>query len=219
MRGARRQAHLCLWLGRGQKRAGVLGPAIMAALFWTEERKKEVRAYRDWGLAYYVIARAMGISYGSVATGVRRHMPDLIHRGFVGRDPLEPPRPPKPSKRRRGGRTRVQEHTWSDADKARISELLNGNPPLTYTQLAREFGCSKNAIAGIIDRNGLHRRKVALKPVISFPEKGHCLYGHGDPFGPGFRWCGAKAISGRAWCPEHAAVCYQRSPNTAGFRG
>jgi GcrA cell cycle regulator len=40
----------------------------------------------------------------------------------------------------------------------------------------------------------------------------NCLWPIGDPRQPGFHFCGASAIEGKPYCPEHCARAYISRP-------
>uniref|UniRef100_UPI0022EB97CE GcrA family cell cycle regulator n=1 Tax=Falsiroseomonas oryzae TaxID=2766473 RepID=UPI0022EB97CE len=50
--------------------------------------------------------------------------------------------------------------------------------------------------------------------VRSFPRLSTlraCCWPIGEPGQPGFRFCAAEAITGKPYCPEHAAVAYVKA--------
>lgn len=99
---------------------------------------------------------------------------------------------------------------WGPEQVNELEERLRQTPRPTYEMIAKQFGCSKNAIAGAIHRHCLKQQPPALPPtVITFPNAGCCMMpvNHSG----GFHFCGAPAVygkEGRVWCSEHRGVVY-----------
>lgn len=95
---------------------------------------------------------------------------------------------------------------------------------LTSGQVARELGVSRNTVVGRARRLGLSwalpgrggparttgPRVPELPPTI-LPPPSRCVYPHGDPREPDFRWWGEEVVEfGHPYCAEHHLLCYQR---------
>src|ERR1700728_1782906 len=87
-------------------------------------------------------------------------------------------------------------------------------------EIGRRLGITKNSVVGKAHRLSLAprpspvkltdrpRQKTVPKVVeISGPT---CSCRHGHPGEKGFHFCGARAMGGKPYCPEHAAVAYVR---------
>jgi hypothetical protein len=157
---------------------------------WSDDQEAAVRALRDAGTLNAIIAERMGIS-------LKRFYHCLRSSKLPRRDP----------------------HVTSTVrwDKSRIANLqrrLDDRPTPTYTRLAHEFGCTKNAIAGAISRHCWRQepeRSTAV--VIEFPYN-VCMWPEGHPNEPGFHFCGARPASGKPYCEMHAAIAYVRPKPT-----
>jgi GcrA cell cycle regulator len=86
-------------------------------------------------------------------------------------------------------------------------------------EIGRRLGVTKNAVVGKAHRLSLTPRpspvkstgKPRIRPAkvveISGPT---CSWPHGHPGEKGFHFCGARAMSGKPYCQEHAALAYVR---------
>ncbi len=90
---------------------------------------------------------------------------------------------------------------------------------LSTGDIGRQLGVSKNAVVGKAHRLGLTGRPSPIKRTSPKPKKEKqaslvdlgpscCRWPIGDPRDAGFHFCGKKAIPGKPYCPEHAAVAY-----------
>jgi GcrA cell cycle regulator len=87
-------------------------------------------------------------------------------------------------------------------------------------EIGRRLGVSKNSVVGKAHRLSLAPRpspvkltgKPRQKPAPKLVEvKGPtCSWPLGHPGEKGFHFCGARAQSGKPYCPEHAALAYVR---------
>ncbi|MEA2754265.1 MAG: GcrA cell cycle regulator [Aliidongia sp.] len=91
---------------------------------------------------------------------------------------------------------------------------------LSTAEIGRRLGITKNSVVGKAHRlelaprpspvklTGKPRQKPAPKVVeITGPT---CSWPHGHPGEKGFHFCGARAITGKPYCAEHAAIAYVR---------
>lgn len=118
---------------------------------------------------------------------------------------------------------------WEERDSQLHDLAAEG---ITTTEAAKVLGVTKNSVIGRSARIGVvwaRRPKkpqppptppalppdlppVLLLPIqtIEFPPSGHCLYGHGHPNEPGFRFCGERVVEvGESWCADHFLVVYR----------
>jgi hypothetical protein len=174
---------------------------------WSDQEKKDLRTYYDWGCTRRLIAKLMSPrSLFMINDAIRRFGFPL--RGHQGRNPLVRPTP---------GSSRllkIPARYWSIWEKDRLMARLAESDCPSYAKLALEFGCTKNAIAGIVDRikmGGPPPHQPAWSR-ISFPDPGGCLYPYGDPGESGFHFCGAAAAFDRPYCEKHVKICYIRFP-------
>ncbi len=151
---------------------------------WTAELLGELHALLAQGLSQAECAVAMGgLTVPQISGAVRHHQ--LNRLSFLENGPI-----------------------WFGDRLDELMRLVNQEPRPSYTQLAKHFpGCTKNAIAGAIYRNGLKRQAPAAPVVIEFPYSG-CLWPFGHPGEPKFHFCGATSIRGKAYCPTHCATAY-----------
>jgi hypothetical protein len=80
---------------------------------------------------------------------------------------------------------------------------------LSAGQIATVYQTTKNAVIGILDRNGLikriNRKEDAVtekRKAVVFPPPGICVFPHGHPGNEDFHWCDQKATHG-SWCKDH----------------
>lgn len=105
-------------------------------------------------------------------------------------------------------------------------EWASGIPAI---EIGHRMGITKNAVIGKVHRMGLTPRKVAKPPVddivptLTSPQWMRdlieakaplCRWPIGDPRRPDFRFCGAKPIEDRAYCP----TCQRKSRSGTTFR-
>ena len=87
-------------------------------------------------------------------------------------------------------------------------------------EIGRRLGVTKNAVVGKAHRlslsprpspvksSGRPRVKASAKIIeISGPT---CSWPHGHPGEKNFRFCGSRAVQGKPYCTEHAALAYIR---------
>lgn len=83
---------------------------------------------------------------------------------------------------------------------------------LSTAEIGRKLGISKNAVVGKAHRLSLAPRPSPLKspPMRHSVEKAGpgCSWPHGHPGQQGFRFCGKRALPGKPYCAEHAAMAY-----------
>ncbi|GBR51905.1 hypothetical protein AA106555_0726 [Neokomagataea thailandica NBRC 106555] len=64
----------------------------------------------------------------------------------------------------------------------------------------------KRALSSVVGHSGAPRMAPAIdRPVRRGPA---CCWPFGDPGTPGFHFCGARPLSGKPYCAEHAAIAY-----------
>lgn len=147
----------------------------------------EVRRLGDAGWVSTQIAAALGFNYNSITNVARKHGIKLPNA-------------------QRGGASAF----WDEHDAVAITLFNDG---LSFSEIGRRIGATKNAVVGRFNRLGLiaisstpyERRRC----VIEFPVLGRCVFPIGDPREPEFRFCGAQAGDGMPYCPEHHRLCYR----------
>ena len=101
--------------------------------------------------------------------------------------------------------------TWTPERVERLAELFALGLPTA--EIGRRLGLTKNAVIGRLNRNAMTRRVAPPKPprrnVFEFAGPS-CLWPHGHPSDANFRFCGARPLPGKPYCPEHAAIAYIR---------
>lgn len=100
---------------------------------------------------------------------------------------------------------------------------------LPASRIATNLGVSKNAVIGKAHRIGLADRlspiplsaaveakrrdtRTRKRVAVGFTKAGACQWPFGHPGENGFRFCGDQVVSGRPYCPQHAAKAYVRPP-------
>ncbi len=91
---------------------------------------------------------------------------------------------------------------------------------LSTAEIGRRLGITKNSVVGKAHRLALSPRPSPVKltgrprqkPVPKIVEMTGptCSWPHGHPGEKGFHFCGARAVNGKPYCAEHAAVAYVR---------
>ncbi len=113
---------------------------------------------------------------------------------------------------------------WTDEMVAELARLWEQG--LSTGDIGRQLGVSKNAVVGKAHRLGLTGRPSPIKRTSPKPKKEKqlslvdlgpncCRWPIGDPRDPGFHFCGKKALPGKPYCPEHAAVAYVNTSKKA----
>ena len=126
-------------------------------------------------------------------------------------------------------------HEWTEDDIATLRKRWGEGRSIS--QIGRELGVSRNAIAGKVKRLGLSKRASPIRPgspkpgrtpVLPKPTPTERAVAHNGPGIPlverktsecgwiigeprDFRCCGAPTIPGRDWCESHASKVYRQS--------
>jgi GcrA cell cycle regulator len=83
----------------------------------------------------------------------------------------------------------------------------------TNVALARRLGVSAACVSLVRNWHTYPPMPNPFTPMPNpFPDLSGCLWGHGDPAKPGFRFCGEPRAPGKPYCPAHAARAYDRRP-------
>jgi GcrA cell cycle regulator len=111
------------------------------------------------------------------------------------------------------------ESVWTQERVEQLGALWSEG--LSTAEIGRRLGLTKNAVVGKAHRLCLPPRPspVKFRPapepevrptvVIDFPAASTgCLWPHGHPGEKGFRFCGGRQLTGKPYCPEHAAIAY-----------
>jgi GcrA cell cycle regulator len=94
---------------------------------------------------------------------------------------------------------------------------------ISTAEIGRRLGITKNAVIGKAHRLSLQPRPSPLKSppkprnkIVEFNGASCCSWPLGHPGEKNFRFCGARSIPGKPYCPEHAALAYVRpkTPNS-----
>jgi GcrA cell cycle regulator len=112
------------------------------------------------------------------------------------------------------------ETVWTDD---RINALTNlWSEGLSTAEIGRRLGITKNAVVGKAHRLSLTPRPSPVKtssivrprvkpaPKVVSISGPTCSWPHGHPGEKGFHFCGARAVAGKPYCAEHAALAYVR---------
>lgn len=107
---------------------------------------------------------------------------------------------------------------WTEERISALSSLwAEGH---STAEIGRRLGITKNAVVGKAHRLSLTPRPSPLKsgPVSRPRVKAvpkflgfagpTCSWPHGHPGEKGFHFCGQRALSGKPYCAEHAALAY-----------
>ncbi|MEO5376097.1 MAG: GcrA family cell cycle regulator [Alphaproteobacteria bacterium] len=110
---------------------------------------------------------------------------------------------------------------WTEERIAQLVRLWNDG--LTTGEIGKQLEVSKNAVVGKAHRLGLTSRPSPIKR--SKVEKAEdtrirsvvelsaltCRWPIGDPRDANFHFCGKRVMTGKPYCPDHAAVAYVNS--------
>ncbi len=118
------------------------------------------------------------------------------------------------------------ETVWTDDRIEALSALWAEG--LSTAEIGRRLGITKNAVVGKAHRLSLTPRpsplkhgvvarprptKIAQSKVLGFAGP-TCSWPHGHPGEKGFHFCGDRAVGGKPYCAEHAALAYVRPKNS-----
>lgn len=191
---------------------------LAAPTVWTGERIADLRAYVAAGGSAAEIARVMKLPVGDVAAAME---------GPPAPAAVEPPAAPAAD-----GAPKA----WTAEADARLIGLYGQG--LSYGAIALAMGRgSKNEIGGRLDRlakKGLvekqgrvffrprqdaaparqprGKRRAPPAPALVLGKQGCCWPLWNDRERPTHQYCGAPAIEGRPYCPEHHARAYTHAP-------
>lgn len=137
------------------------------------------------------------------------------------------PKPPAPAPQPRPSANRPV--AWAPELTARLEQLVGDG--VTFAAIGPALGITKNAAIGKSYRMGFGRREDAVlnntqlaakgrptpKPSTPapFPAVGLCVWPHGHPRTPEFRFCAAPAELGRPYCGDHMGVAYRKQVSDA----
>ena len=103
-------------------------------------------------------------------------------------------------------------NTWTDERVELLTSLWEEGLPAA--EIGRRLGLTKNAVIGKVHRIALSPRVVT---VMAAPRRNPfdftgpaCMWPHGHPSDPDFRFCGAQPETGKPYCSMHASVAYVR---------
>jgi GcrA cell cycle regulator len=110
------------------------------------------------------------------------------------------------------------DNVWTQERIDALAELWSQG--LSTAEIGRRLGVTKNSVVGKAHRlaltprpspvklTGRPRQRSAAKVVeMSGPT---CSWPNGHPGEKGFHFCGARAVPGKPYCAEHAALAYVR---------
>jgi GcrA cell cycle regulator len=109
------------------------------------------------------------------------------------------------------------ESVWNEERIAELGRLWREGH--STAEIGRRLGLTKNAVIGKAHRLELAARpspvKVVVKPRVVVDFSGpSCSWPIGHPNEKGFHFCGARPVSGKPYCAEHAALAYIRPKST-----
>lgn len=113
---------------------------------------------------------------------------------------------------------------WTEKNIERLKELHSQG--MTFTQIGAILGCTKNAVAGKINRLGLSKKVNAnhgkrAKQWVPYSEIAgtkRCQFPHNmNQTEKGSKlWCGNPAMAGEAYCEEHYNMVYSKTYDQSG---
>ncbi|MBR0559895.1 GcrA family cell cycle regulator [Neokomagataea anthophila] len=90
--------------------------------------------------------------------------------------------------------------------EASASSGAQGGVPKDKATTSTSAEEPKRALSSVVGHSGAPRMAPAIdRPVRRGPS---CCWPFGDPGTPGFHFCGARPLSGKPYCAEHAAIAY-----------
>ena len=123
---------------------------------------------------------------------------------------------------------------WTEDRLEKLKDLWEKG--LSISQIGKELGVSRNAIAGKVHRMGLSKRQSPIasksapkkeataKPAVEVaqPEKlplklalrninwsrSRCSWPSGDPKTTAFKFCGKEVVAGKPYCNDHCFEAY-----------
>lgn len=176
----------------------------------------ELRRLAEAGHSKTEIAAALGRPLQTIQTVASRH-------GIAVKDGRAQ-RVKSPERLAKQSAAATSPFFWRDND-ATLRDLIEVEG-LTTAAAAERLGTTRNAVIGRANRLGLaggspaaqaararaEEREAAKRAAETrgeFPPPGHCVWPHGDPGIPGFRFCGARAaIPGAPYCHQHMAAAH-----------
>ena len=131
---------------------------------------------------------------------------------------------------------------WTEDRLEKLKKLWKEG--LSISQIGRELGVSRNAIAGKVHRMGLSKRQSPIAPKaasnkdtpkkpkieVAEPEnlplklalrkinwsRSRCSWPSGDPKTTAFSFCGKEVVPGKPYCNEHCFDAYTTSRDSGG---
>ena len=131
---------------------------------------------------------------------------------------------------------------WTDDRLEKLKKLWEEG--LSISQIGKELGVSRNAIAGKVHRMKLSKRQspiapktvakkeAAEKPKVEVAEpenlplklalrninwsRSRCSWPSGDPKTTAFKFCGKEVVPGKPYCNDHCFEAYTTSRDSGG---
>ncbi len=113
--------------------------------------------------------------------------------------------------------------SWTPERIAELQRLWAAGMPTA--EIGRHLEVSKNAVVGKAHRLGLAARPSPIKRsevtlvdtvVDTVVDSGRpCQWPYGDPNADDFHFCGAPALAGKPYCPEHCDLAYVHTDRAA----
>jgi GcrA cell cycle regulator len=136
----------------------------------------------------------------------------------------------------------AEQQQWTEERLKKLKTLWKKG--VSISQIGKELGVSRNAIAGKVHRMGLSKRQspIASKPAakknatikpkveVVAPEslplklalrninwsRSRCSWPSGDPKTTAFSFCGNEVVPGKPYCNEHCFEAYTTSRDSSG---
>ncbi|WP_372620436.1 GcrA family cell cycle regulator [Falsiroseomonas sp.] len=148
---------------------------------WSAEAIERLRALWAEGHSTAEIGRRMGISKNAVVGKAHR---------------LNLPARPSPIRRETGGAV-------ARPQAVRPVRAAVPAPRSTLPQVAQ--------MPAAVAAPAMAPARAVVRPFPRAASARACCWPIGEPGQPGFRFCAGDALSGKPYCPEHAAVAYVKA--------
>jgi GcrA cell cycle regulator len=136
----------------------------------------------------------------------------------------------------------AEQQQWTDERLKKLKDLWKKG--MSISQIGKELGVSRNAIAGKVHRLGLSKRQSPIskqsaakketagkaKIEVVAPEdlplklalrhinwsRSRCSWPSGDPKTTAFSFCGKEVVQGKPYCNDHCFEAYTTSRDSSG---
>lgn len=189
---------------------------------WTDEKVKELARLWENGLTTGEIGKQLGVSKNAVVGKAHRlglaGRPSPIKRVDGEADDIvvdiAPPVKTKPAKRvekpaARSAKAQAKQSEPKETAPERASARKSREKPAVAgeTPASRPAKAAVSAVTEKKRTSSIKAADMRITSVIDLSAQ-TCRWPIGDPKKPGFHFCGRRAIPGKPYCPEHAAIAY-----------